>query len=134
MNAGLHTALRALVDAPDDTQEWERDGVVHQVEIVTVERILSLLNEFPQPPPGEGEREGLQDVLRSEANRRGERGYVHYATVRNDMRKLADHMDAMAEFGSGPAEPDWKDCGVKPCITCDPRRAALAASPEELDR
>ncbi len=34
--------------------------------------------------------------LRAEAARRTSHGYVYFATVREMMRKLADHMEAMA--------------------------------------
>lgn len=55
-------------------------------------------------------------TLRAEAQRRADRGYVHHGTVRNLMRRLADHMEAMSQYGSGdddstirPAAPTGGD-------------------------
>lgn len=44
------------------------------------------------------------ETLRAEIQQRDGSGYIHHASVRMLMRRLADHMEAMAAFGSGVPE------------------------------
>ena len=46
------------------------------------------------------------EVLRREAQARNEHGYVHFATVRNMMRALADHMETMEAISTGTSTHD----------------------------
>lgn len=55
--------------------------------------------------------------LRHDAQLRGDHGYVHPATVRYLMRRLANHMDNMAEIEAGAApevvDEPWDEITAK---------------------
>lgn len=88
-----------MVCADSDSWAWGAGWPRH-----ILEDAYGPLTPITLPRRAEGAGDVTPTSLRHEAQRRDAAGYVHHASVRSLMRRLADHMEAMAAFGSGASD------------------------------